>query len=93
MKEEIIVRKNIYTGSAHKLVWTGEGKMYEFQPAESWMPISLIYDTVNEESGEKNIVSLDSDGFGYPLSVGDFVDGYEVGAIIDNDGKIYVIFK
>jgi len=92
MKKELVVRRNIYTGKEHKLIWSGTGKLYYFQPAEEWMPIYLNY-LVDERSGQRIIESLDSDGFGFPLSVGDMVDDMEVAAIIEVDDKICVMFK
>lgn len=93
MKKELVIRKNIYTGKEHKLIWSGTGKLYYFQPAEEWMPIYINYD-VNDTTGEKIVISIDSDGFGFPLCVGDIVDNMEVGAIIDDfDGKTCVMFK
>lgn len=92
MKKELIVRKNIYTGKEHKLIWTGTGKLYEFVPAEEWMPIYLNY-WVDEKTGQRIVESLDSDGFGFPLSVGDIVDDMEVAAILEIDDKTCVMFK
>ena len=92
MKKELVVRKNIYTGKEHKLIWSGTGKLYEFKPAEDWMPVYLNYWN-DEELGTRTIESLDSDGFGFPLRVGDIVDNMEVAAILDIDDKICVIFK
>ena len=92
MKKELVVRKNIYTGKEHKLIWSGTGKLYEFKPAEDWMPVYLNYWN-DEEHGTRTIESLDSDGFGFPLRVGDIVDNIEVAAILDIDDKICVIFK
>ena len=92
MRKELIVRKSIYSGKEHKLIWSGTGKLYEFVPAEPWMPIYLNY-SVNDETGERIIESLDSDGFGYPLCIGDIVDDMEVASIVDVDGKTCVIFK
>ena len=92
MKKELIVRKNIYTGKEHKLIWSGTGKLYEFKPAEPWMPIYLNYWN-DEEHGTRIIESLDSDGFGFPLCVGDIVDDMEVAAILEVDDKICVMFK
>ena len=88
MKKELIVRKNIYTGKEHKLIWSGTGKLYEFKPAENWMPVYLTYADDN-----RIITALDSDGFGFPLCVGDVVDDMEVAAILDVDDKICVMFK
>ena len=92
MKKELVVRRNIYTGKEHKLIWSGTGKLYYFQPAEEWMPIYLNY-LVDERSGQRIIESLDSDGFGFPLCVGDIVDDMEVAAIIEVDDKTCVMFK
>ena len=92
MKKELVVRKNIYTGKEHKLIWSGTGKLYEFKQAEDWMPVYLNYWN-DEEHGTRTIESLDSDGFGFPLRVGDIVDNMEVAAILDIDDKICVIFK
>jgi len=92
MKKELVVRRNIYTGKEHKLIWSGTGKLYYFQPAEEWMPIYLNY-LVDEKSGQWIIESLDSDGFGFPLCVGDIVDDMEVAAIIEIDDKTCVMFK
>lgn len=92
MKKEIVIRKSIYSGKEHKLIWSGTGKLYEFKPAESWMPVYLNFWN-DEEHGRRTIQSLDSDGFGYPLSVGDIVDDMEVGAILEVDDKICVMFK
>ena len=92
MKKELIVRKNIYTGKEHKLIWSGTGKLYEFVPAEDWMPVYLNYWN-DEEHGTRTIESLDSDGFGFPLCVGDIVDDMEVAAILEVDDKICVMFK
>jgi hypothetical protein len=92
MKKELVVRRNIYTGKEHKLIWSGTGKLYYFQPAEEWMPIYLNY-LVDEKSGQWIIESLDSDGFGFPLCVGDIVDDMEVAAIIEVDDKTCVMFK
>lgn len=92
MKKELIVRRNIYTGKEHKLIWSGTGKLYEFKPAEEWMPVYLNYWN-DEEHGTRTIESLDSDGFGFPLYVGDIVDDMEVAAILEVDDKICVMFK
>lgn len=92
MKKELVVRKNIYTGKEHKLIWSGTGKLYEFKPAEDWMPVYLNYWN-DEEHDTRTIESLDSDGFGFPLRVGDIVDNMEVAAILDIDDKICVVFK
>ena len=90
MKKELVVRRNIYTGKEHKLIWSGTGKLYYFQPAEDWMPIYLNY---NDDAGGRTIISLDSDGFGFPLCIGDIVDDLEVAAILEVDDKICVMFK
>lgn len=92
MKNELVVRRNIYTGKEHKLIWSGTGKLYEFKPAEEWMPVYLNYWN-DEKSGQRIIESLDSDGFGFPLCVGDIVDDMEVAAILEVDDKICVMFK
>ena len=81
---EIVIRKNIYTGKEHKLVYTGTGKAWKFVPAESWMPIYINYD-------EDEILSLDSDGFGYPLWLGDKVEDKTVQAIVEVNGEYLVI--
>ncbi len=93
MKKELIVRKNIYTGKEHKLIWTGTGKLYEFVPAEEWMPIYINYWNDTENGGSRIIESLDCDGFGFPLCIGDIVDDMEVASIIEVDDKICVMFK
>jgi hypothetical protein len=92
MKQEIVIRKNIYTGKEHKLIYSGTGKLYYFQPAESWMEayINYIEDPVTKE---KKILSLDSDGFGVPIFIGDIIDSMEVESIISQDDKICVMFK
>lgn len=87
MKKEIIIRKNIYNGKLHKLVYTGTGDAWEFVPAESWMPVYINYDT------EGRIISLDSDGFGYPLCIDDVVDEHKVEAIIEIDDKFLIFLK
>lgn len=92
MKKELILRKNIYTGKEHKLIWSGAGKLYYFKPAEEWMPAYLHY-SPKDEMGHEIIVGLDSDGFGHPLYLGDMIDGKEVAAIIEIDDKIGVMFK
>lgn len=92
MKKELILRKNIYTGKEHKLIWSGAGKLYYFKPAEEWMPVYLHY-SPKDEMGHEIIVGLDSDGFGHPLYLGDVVNGKEVAAIIEIDDKIGVMFK
>ncbi len=92
MRKELVVRRNIYTGKEHKLIWTGTGKLYKFKPAEEWMPVYLNYWN-DEEHGTRIIESLDSDGFGFPLCVGDIVDDMEVAAILEVDDKICVMFK
>ena len=92
MKKELIVRKSIYSGKEHKLIWTGAGKLYEFVPAEPWMPIYLNY-SPKDKNEHEIILSLDSDGFGHPLCIGDIVDGMEVVAILEVDDKICVMFK
>ena len=92
MKKELIVRRNIYNGKEHKLIWSGTGKLYYFKPAEKWMPVYLNFWN-DEEHGTRTIQSLDSDGFGFPLCVGDVVDDMEVAAILDFDDKICVMFK
>ena len=92
MRKELVVRRNIYTGKEHKLIWTGTGKLYEFKPAEEWMPVYLNYWN-DEEHSTRTIESLDSDGFGFPLCVGDIVDDMEVAAILEVDDKICVMFK
>ena len=56
------------------------------------MPVYLNYWN-DEEHGTRTIESLDSDGFGFPLRVGDIVDNMEVAAILDIDDKICVVFK
>ena len=66
--------------------------MYEFKPAEDWMPVYLNYWN-DEKHGTRTIESLDSDGFGFPLCVGDVVDNMEVAAILEVDDKICVMFK
>lgn len=92
MKKEIVVRRNIYNGKEHKLIWSGTGKLYYFQPAEDWMPVYLNFWN-DEEHGTRTIQSLDSDGFGFPLCVGDIVDDMEVAAIIELDDKAAIMFK
>jgi len=92
MKKELVIRKNIYTGKEHKLIWTGTGKLYEFVPAESWMPVYLNY-WKDEEHSTRTIKSLDSDGFGCPLCIGEIVDDMTVEAILDVDDKICVLLK
>ena len=87
MKKEIILRRNIYNGKAHKLVYTGTGDAWRFSPAEEWMPVYLSYDK------NRTILSLDSDGFGSPVYVGDTVDEYTVQAIIEVDDDILVFLK
>ena len=70
MEREIIIRRNIYDETKeHKLVKTDVENEWLFVPAEDWMPIYLNYDCNNRDI----IVSLDSDGFGYPLWLGDTV--------------------
>lgn len=91
MKKEIILRKNIYNGKPHKLVYTGTGQVWEFVAAEPWMPIYLNY--WNEEGREREIISLDSDGFGYPACIGDRVDDYIIEAIIESDDKFLFFLK
>lgn len=67
--KEIVIRKNIYDETKkHKLVETDVESEWLFVPAEDWMPIYLNYDC-----GQDIIVSLDSDGFGTPLWLGDTV--------------------
>jgi hypothetical protein len=69
--KEIIIRRNIYDETKeHKLVETDTNGEWLFVPAEDWMPVYLNYDSHNR--GE-TIVSLDSDGFGSPLYLGDTV--------------------
>ena len=92
MKKEIVIRKNIYTGKEHKLIWSGKGKLYYFQPAEDWMPTYFNYE-VNENTGERIILSFDSDGFGYPVCVGDNIDNMTIGAIINIDDKTGIMFN
>ena len=92
MKEEIVIRKSTYSGKEHKLIWSGTGKLYYFQPAEDWMPVYLNYYT-EPTTGERFILSLDSDGFGYPLDIGEKVEDMEVASIIEVDDKYCVIFK
>lgn len=91
MKKEIVVRKNIYTGKEHKLIWTGTGMLYDFVPAEEWMPVYLTY--YNEKNMERYIQALDSDGFGSPLYVGDIIDNMKVESIMEVDDKICVLFS
>lgn len=68
--KEIIIRRNIYDETKeHKLVETDVENEWLFVPAEDWMPVYLNYDCNNRDV----IVSLDSDGFGYPLWLGDTV--------------------
>ena len=88
MKDEIVIRRSIYTGKEHKLIWSGTGKLYYFKPAEDWMPVYLTY-----AGDSRSIIALDSDGFGEPLAIGDTVDGMVVEAIIEFDEKTCVIFK
>ena len=85
--KEIIIRRNIYNGKAHKLVYTGTGDAWVFVAAEEWMPISYSYDK------DGVILSLDSDGFGYPLTIGEKVEDKIVEAIINSDDKFYVFLK
>ena len=69
--KEIVIRRNIYDETKeHKLVETDVENEWLFVPAEDWMPIYLNYDCNNRGDA---IVSLDSDGFGYPLCLGDIV--------------------
>lgn len=92
MKEEIVIRKNIYTGKEHKLRWAGEGNAYEFIPAEEWMPVYINYWTDDEADPSHRIIeSLDSDGFGTPLSIGEKIEDKEVKAIVEVDNKFLVI--
>ena len=87
MKEEIVLRRNIYNGKAHKLVYTGTGDAWRFSPAESWMPVYLSYD----DNG--TIISLDSDGFGHPACIGDTIDGYRIEAIVESDDEFLMFLK
>lgn len=65
--KEIIIRRSIYDSSKeHKLVETDTEGEWLFVPAEDWMPVYL-------NSIGETIVSLDSDGFGNPLCLGDTV--------------------
>ena len=92
MEEEIVIRKNIYTGKEHKLRWTGDGVAYEFIPAEEWMPITINYWTDDEDDpSHKVIESIDCDGFGYPLSLGEKIEDKEVKAIIEVNDKILIL--
>ena len=92
MKKEIVIRKSIYTGKEHKLIWSGTGKLYYFKPAEDWMPVYLNFWN-DEEHGTRTIQSLDSDGFGYPLEVGEVIDNLKVEAILEVDEKICVMIS
>ena len=92
MKKEIVVRRNIYNGKEHKLIWSGKGKLYYFEPAEEWMPVYINY-IIDEKSNQRIIESLDSDGFGFPLCVGDIIDDMEVAAILELDDKAAIMFK
>ena len=87
MNKEIIIRRSIYNGKAHKLVYTGTGKAWRFSPAEEWMPVSYSY----EKDGR--IVSLDSDGFGYPLTLGEKIGDKVVEAILDVDDEFIVFLN
>jgi len=92
MKKEIVIRKNIYTGKEHKLIWSGKGKLYYFKPAEDWMEPYINF-TIDPVTKEKKILSLDSDGFGIPVFLGDIIDNMEVESIISQNDKICVNFK
>ena len=88
--KEIVIRTNIYNGSEHKLVYTGKDNLWEFKVAEAWMPISVTYDVVDDK---KIYHSLDSDGFGYPITIGEKVEDKTVTSIIDNDDKFYITLE
>lgn len=93
-QEEIVIRRSIYnTQLEHKLVHLQNDK-WLFKPAEGWMPVYLNYDSNNR--GEK-IISIDSDGFGIPLFVGDRVKGdktsYEVTEFSNDENGIIVHLK
>ena len=87
----LTLKRNIYTGKEHKLIYSGTGNGWYFEPAEEWMPIYLTYDL---EDNHK-IIALDSEGFGSPVYVGDKVcEGkFEVEAIVEVDDKFMLILK
>ena len=92
MKQEIVIRKNIYTGKEHKLIYSGTDKLCYFQPAENWMEAYINY-MVDPVTKERKILSLDSDGFGIPIFPGDIIDDMEVDSIVLQDDKTCIIFK
>ena len=66
---EIVIRKSIYNPALeHKLYETEIEGEWEFRPAESWMPVYI-------NGPATNPTSIDSDGFGFPLGLGEIVDG------------------
>lgn len=99
-RKEIVIRRSIYDETLeHKLVETDVEGEYEFVPAAPWMPIYFNYDSANRGN---TIVSLDSDGFGTPLWVGDTIkdlSAYDhckniiVKGIYDRSGKVIVVLE
>ena len=82
--KEIVVRQSIYNPNhKHKLLETEVEGEWEFSPAEPWMPLYINGPYTEPES-------IDSDGFGFPLGLGEVIEGKRVSKIFFRDKKCII---
>ena len=82
--KEIVIRRSIYNPAIeHKLYETDVEGEWEFHPAESWMPLYV-------NGPAEKPVSIDSEGFGFPLGLGEVVGDKKVTEIFFRDNKCIV---
>ena len=78
--------KDIKLTEGHKLIYKS-GDLWEFKPAEDWMPVQLTY-------GEQHqIIALDAPGMMLPLMLGNPVHEFKIMSIVEVDGKFDVLMK
>jgi len=78
--------RDINLTEGHKLIYKS-GDLWEFKPAEDWMPVQLTY-------GEQHqIIALDAPGMMMPLMLGNPVHEFKIMAIVEVDGKFDVLMK
>ena len=66
-------------GDLHSLVPVDElgENAYKFVPAKEWMPVRYLFNTLDEEKDENDLIAVDTDGGPY-LSIGDKVCEREI---------------
>ena len=74
-------------GDLHSLVPVDEigENAYKFVPAKEWMPVRYLFNTLDEEKDENDLIAVDTDG-GPFVTVGDEIDGKAVKRIYVKKG-------